>query len=107
MIHESGRQRTEPNPEHDKQRQADQLTARRGRAKTAEVRAEADHRRLTELRKELSALVSAWARRSGQPHGTVHTELRRRGGGPEVALASVTQLEERVSMVRGWFVGKR
>ena len=90
-----------------KQRQADQLTARRGRAKTAEVRAEADHRRLTELRKELSALVSAWARRSGQPHGTVHTELRRRGGGPEVALASVTQLEERVSMVRGWFVGKR
>ncbi|MGV8967282.1 MAG: DEAD/DEAH box helicase [Cellulomonas sp.] len=90
-----------------RQRQADQLTARRGRAKTDEVRAEADHRRLTELRKELSALVSAWARRSGQPHGSVHTELRRRGGGPEVALASVTQLEERVSMVRGWFVGKR
>lgn len=90
-----------------KQRQADQLTARRGRGNAAQVRAEADHRRLSELRKELSALVSAWARRSGQPHGSVHAELRRRGGGPEVPLASVVQLEQRVSLVRDWFVGKR
>ena len=90
-----------------KQRQAAQLTARRGRTTTSQVRAEADHRKLTELRKELSALVSAWARRSGQPHGAVHTELRRRGGGPEVPLASVEQLEHRVALVRGWFVGRR
>mgnify|MGYP000330100929 CR=1 FL=1 len=66
-----------------------------------------DHRRLTELRKELNALVSAWARRSGQPHGSVHTELRRRSGGPEVALATAEQLEARTALVRGWFVGKR
>ncbi|HMO11899.1 MAG TPA: DEAD/DEAH box helicase, partial [Actinotalea sp.] len=45
---------------------------------------EVDHRRLSELRKELNALVGAWARRTGQPHASVHTELRRRCGGPEV-----------------------
>ena len=90
-----------------RQRQTDQISARRGRKTTEAERSEADHRRLTELRKELSALVSAWARRSGQPHGVVHAELRRRGGGPEVSLASVGQLEQRVSLVRDWFVGKR
>jgi superfamily II DNA or RNA helicase len=63
-------------------------------------------RRLTELRKELNALVGAWARRSGQAHGTVHTELRRRCGGPEVALASADQLEARTALVRRWFVGR-
>jgi superfamily II DNA or RNA helicase len=66
-----------------------------------------DHRRAAELRKELQKLVSAWARRSGQPHGSVHTELRRRCGGPEVPLATVDQLEARVALVRNWFVGKR
>jgi len=90
-----------------KQRQAAQLTARRGRTPTQQVRAESDHRKLVELRKELSTLVSAWARRSGQPHGSVHTELRRRGGGPEVPLATVEQLDQRIALVRAWFVGKR
>ncbi|HEY8721920.1 DEAD/DEAH box helicase [Pengzhenrongella sp.] len=89
------------------QRQAEQQTKRKGRSSAEEVRSQADHRKLTELRKELSALVSAWARKSGQPHGSVHTELRRRGGGPEVPLASVEQLEQRVALVRDWFVGKR
>ncbi len=70
-------------------------------------RAEMDHRRAAELRKELQQLVSAWSRRSGQPHGSVHTELRRRCGGPEVPLATVEQLGARVATVRGWFVGKR
>lgn len=90
-----------------RQRQADQLSARRGRANAEQERGEADHRRLTELRKELASLVSAWARRSGQPHGSVHAELRRRAGGPEVPLASMAQLEQRVGLVRDWFVGKR
>jgi superfamily II DNA or RNA helicase len=90
-----------------RQRQADQLTARRGRTTPVAPPAEMDHRKVAELRKELNSLVSAWARRSGQPHGSVHTELRRRSGGPEVALASVDQLEQRVALVRGWFVGKR
>ncbi|GAA2725281.1 DEAD/DEAH box helicase [Cellulomonas aerilata] len=89
-----------------RQRQADQLTARKGRG-AAPQPAVVDHRRVAELRKELNSLVSAWARRSGQPHGSVHAELRRRSGGPEVALATVEQLEQRVAVVRAWFVGKR
>ncbi len=92
------------------QRQADQLKARkragRSGADANGVGGVTDHRRAAELRKELSALVSAWARRSGQPHGSVHNELRRRCGGPEVPLASVAQLDARVRTVRGWFAGR-
>ncbi|MEV7960659.1 MULTISPECIES: DEAD/DEAH box helicase [Oerskovia] len=91
-----------------RQRQADQMSARSKKSRAAEVeRSELDHRRAAELRKELSQLVGAWARRSGQPHGTVHTELRRRCGGPEVPLATVAQLDARVAVLRGWFVGKK
>lgn len=70
-------------------------------------RSEMDHRKAAELRKELSQLVSAWARRSKQPHGSVHNELRRRSGGPEVPQATLEQLTARVEIVRGWFVGKK
>ncbi len=90
-----------------RQRQADQLSTRSRTARAAEERSELDHRRAAERRKELAQLVSAWARRSGQPHGTVHTELRRRCGGPEVPLASVDQLDARLEVLRGWFVGKK
>lgn len=90
-----------------RQRQASQQSAKRSKAQPVEDRAEMDHRKQAELRKELAQLVGAWSRKSGQPHGAVHTELRRRCGGPEVALADPTQLEARVAMLRGWFVGKR
>jgi superfamily II DNA or RNA helicase len=90
-----------------RQRQASQQSAKRSKAQPAEDRAEMDHRKQAELRKELAQLVGAWSRKSGQPHGAVHTELRRRCGGPEVALADPKQLEARVAMLRGWFVGKR
>jgi superfamily II DNA or RNA helicase len=90
-----------------RQRQASQQSSKRSKAVAAEDRAEMDHRKQAELRKELAQLVGAWARKSGQPHGAVHTELRRRCGGPEVALADPGQLESRVAMLRGWFVGKR
>ncbi|WP_142113729.1 DEAD/DEAH box helicase [Rarobacter incanus] len=66
-----------------------------------------DHRRATELRKELQKLVSAWARRSGQPHGSIHAALRRACGGPEVPQATPQQIEARIATVRQWFVGKR
>jgi len=85
-----------------RQRRAERTGAREVPRPAPEV----DHRRLAELRKELNALVGAWARRSGQPHGSVHTELRRRCGGPEVALASADQLEARTALVRRWFVGR-
>ena len=66
-----------------------------------------DHRRLMELRKELSTLVSAWARKSSTPHGSVHNTLRSRCGGPAVAQASAEQIQDRIDVVRGWFVGRR
>ncbi|MGO1315793.1 MAG: DEAD/DEAH box helicase [Cellulomonadaceae bacterium] len=88
-----------------RERQARHLGS--GAAPEAVERAEMEHRRAAELRRELSKLVSAWARRTGQPHGSVHNELRRRSGGPEVALASVDQLTARVELVRRWFVGKK
>lgn len=94
-----------------RQRQADQLSGRRSAKASAEQAAERlaemDHRKQAELRKELAQLVGAWSRRSGQPHGAVHSDLRRRCGGPEVALADPDQLAARVAMLRGWFVGKR
>ena len=58
-------------------------------------------------RKELSPLVAAWARRSGQPHGVVHNDLRRACGGPQVAAASTKEIVERVETLRRWFVGRR
>ncbi|HEY0188440.1 MAG TPA: DEAD/DEAH box helicase [Cellulomonas sp.] len=94
-----------------RQRQADQVSGRKNRhqsaARQAEELAAMDHRRQAELRKELAQLVGAWSRRSGQPHGQVHTELRRRCGGPEVPMADPTQLEARIALLRGWFVGRR
>ena len=90
-----------------KQRQATHLSGKSKAVQQAAERSELEHRKAAELRKELSQLVSAWARRSGQPHGTVHNELRRRSGGPEVPLASLDQLTVRVEVVRGWFVGKK
>ncbi|QHO91370.1 hypothetical protein CWT12_08685 [Actinomyces sp. 432] len=66
-----------------------------------------DARRRAAARKELSKLVGAWARRSGQPHGVIHTELRRVCGGPEVAQATTEQIEGRIETLRRWFVGRR
>ena len=92
-----------------RQRQSDHVAGRAARSarEAAAERSEAEHRRAVELRGELSKLVAAWARRSGQPHGSVHNELRRRSGGPEVPQATVAQLEARIAVVRQWFVGKR
>jgi superfamily II DNA or RNA helicase len=100
-----------------RQRQAGQQ-ARRGRAATAAQEATAPrtadapvadvavHRRTAAVRKELNTLVAAWARRTGQPHGVVHAELRRVSGGAEVARATEEQLQSRVDTLRRWFVGR-
>ncbi len=92
-----------------KSRQADQQ-ARRARGGAADADREVpvmDHRRLMDLRKELSSLVSAWAKKSGVPHGQVHSTLRSRCGGPAVPQASADQIQARIDTVRGWFVGRR
>jgi len=89
-----------------RERQASQQSSGR-KAKAAAELAAMDHRRQADLRKELSTLVSAWSRRSGQPHGSVHADLRRRSGGPEVALATPDQISSRIALLRDWFIGKR
>ncbi|MGC5615566.1 DEAD/DEAH box helicase [Georgenia sp. Z1491] len=84
--------------------QKDQAAAARRRAANAGVD---EHKRRAQARKELSSLVSAWSRRAGTPHGVIHTELRSRCGGPEVATASTEEIEARIALVRKWFVGGR
>ncbi|MGN6301867.1 MAG: DEAD/DEAH box helicase [Angustibacter sp.] len=88
-----------------RQRQAAQ---QKGRARRGEPEPErATHREVAALRKELHTLVGAWAKRTGQPHATVHAELRRACGGPAVPQAGAEQVRERIETLRRWFVGKR
>ena len=58
------------------------------------------HRTLREQRQVLNSLVGLYARQSGEPHGAVHAELRRVCGGPEVARATVAQLQSRIDVLR-------
>lgn len=91
-----------------RQRQADHARRRHGDAgPPATVSDAATHRQTAALRKELNSLVAAWARRTGQPHGVVHAELRRHSGGSDVARATAEQLNARIETLRGWFVGRR
>jgi hypothetical protein len=55
----------------------------------------------------LHSLVGAWARRTSQPHASVHAELRRTCGGPEVPKAAAQELRQRIETLRRWFVGRR
>src|SRR6185312_5364500 len=58
------------------------------------------HGQLRELRRELNALVSIAHHRTGKPHGWIHSELRRRCGGPPIAAATSEQLQARIDAVR-------
>ncbi|MFT4258723.1 DEAD/DEAH box helicase [Microbacterium sp.] len=58
------------------------------------------HRTLKEQRQLLNSLVGLYARQTGQPHGSVHAELRRVCGGPAVAQATVAQLQSRIEVLR-------
>ena len=66
-----------------------------------------DHRRLKDLRAQLSKNVSAWSARTGTPHGVIHNELRSKCGGPPVAQASEEQLNARLAMLQRWFIGRK
>ncbi|MGB3763671.1 MAG: DEAD/DEAH box helicase [Ornithinimicrobium sp.] len=87
-----------------RERQSKQVRGGGGREAAAKVAA---HRAVAEHRKELNKLVSAYARKSGQPHAIVHAELRRSCGGPELATAHGDQVQERIETLRRWFVGRR
>lgn len=88
-----------------RQRQAEQLNRRKTRPATKDT-AVPDHRQLLELRNELAKNVSAWAARTGTPHGVVHHELRRICGGPPVAQANEQQLQARLKKLQSWFIGR-
>ena len=66
-----------------------------------------DHRRLKDLRSQLSKNVSAWSARTGTPHGVIHNELRTKCGGPAVAQASEDQLTARIALLQRWFIGRK
>lgn len=93
-----------------RQRQSEQLKTQAANREAESLRAQNagidDHRRRAAARKELSSLVSAWSRRTGTPHGVIHTELRGLTGGPEVARATTAQIQARIDRLRKWFVGK-
>jgi len=93
-----------------RQRQARQLKAQKKRGRDVpepvDEEQEFSHRDVRAMRKELSSLVAAWARRSGQPHATIHTTLRQRTGGKPVAEAPPTDIAKRIKLVREWFLGR-
>ena len=59
------------------------------------------YRTLKEQRSLLNSLVGLYARHTGEAHSLVHAELRRACGGPEVAQATVTQLQARIECCCG------
>jgi superfamily II DNA or RNA helicase len=64
------------------------------------VQPAAVHGQLRDLRRELNTLVSIAHHRTGKPHGWIHSELRRRCGGPPIAAATRDQLKERIDALR-------
>lgn len=88
-----------------KQHQAEQASAQKPeRAGDSPVM---ESRQRREKRKELSKLVSAYSAKTGRPHAHIHTELRQACGGPDVARASLEQIEARILKIQRWFVGRR
>ncbi|MEO7132188.1 MAG: DEAD/DEAH box helicase [Dermatophilaceae bacterium] len=67
----------------------------------------AAHRALAAQRKELNKLVAAYARQKSVPHATVHVDLRRACGGPDLAAATSEQVSQRIDTLRRWLVGRR
>ena len=62
---------------------------------------------MAELRRELGGLVGAWHHRTGQPHPTIHADLRAACGGPLVPLADAADLQRRIDTLRAWAVARR
>ena len=82
-------------------------SSRRSPAKPAEAAPVAAHRALRAQRKELNSLVAAYARKTGASHASIHLDLRRACGGPEVPQATSDQVTGRIEIIRRWFVGRR
>ena len=57
---------------------------------------------LAALRKELNGLIGARHHLTGQPHGTIHADLRRACGGPALPEATADQIQARIDTIRRW-----
>lgn len=90
-----------------RKRQSEQQAARRKKADEPAEERLAPHERIAELRRELNGLVGAWNHRTGQPHGVIHSELRRACGGPPIAQATAEQIQERIDKIRHWATQRR
>ena len=60
----------------------------------------AGYQQIAQLRRQLSAMVSAYSLASGRPHASIHAELRRRTGGPPTPMATVEQLQARITALQ-------
>lgn len=78
-----------------------------GRRRAEDDAPVAAHRALAAQRKELNALVAAYARKTGQAHAVIHNDLRQKCGGPTLDRASTDQVSARIEKIRKWFVGRR
>jgi hypothetical protein len=89
-----------------KRRQAEQQAGRAVRSDdtppAAPPRDPAMHEQISMLRRELNGLVGAWHHRTGKPHGSIHTELRKSCGGPPAAMATAEEIQQRIDTIRGW-----
>lgn len=96
-----------------RQRQAEQIEARAEEEKKRKEQQEQEQEpfnpraglagdEIPKLRKELNALVSITASRTGRPHGAIHTEARKACGGPPTALCTAEQLRDRIAYLRKW-----
>ncbi len=93
---------------HERQARQSKAAGARGGAATASGPSPVSaHRALAAQRKELNTLVAAYSSKTGTPHATIHLDLRRACGGPELAAATSEQVRERVERIRRWFVGRR
>ncbi|MBW0019182.1 MAG: DEAD/DEAH box helicase [Mycobacterium sp.] len=81
-------------------RQDEQLQRRAVTGRAGSSGPPTTHGQLRELRRELNTLVSIAHHRTGRPHGWIHSELRRRCGGPPIAAATRDQLKARIEALR-------
>ncbi len=65
------------------------------------------HRAVADLRRELGGLVAAWHHRTGQPHATIHADLRAASGGPPLPLADAAEIQGRIDTLRAWAIARR
>lgn len=85
----------------EKERRRKEEAARKAQG-TKDAQNRVASQEIPQLRKELNALVSITASRTGRPHGAIHTEVRQKCGGPPTAMCSAEQLRARIDYLRRW-----